>query len=1237
MRGVIWYQGEDNIPRYDYYAPLLARMVEGWREEWQQDEFPFYYCQIAPYDYSLIGWKDSQLLREQQLKAEELIPNARMAVLLDAGLEYGIHPRRKRQAGQRLALLALADTYEVKGLPDFAVYSSVEFRGDTAVVAFDRSKEWVCFQNGPRSHNFEIAGEDRRFHPAEAWTARNRVYVSSAEVKHPVAVRYAFHDWAEGDLMHDGLPVSSFRTDNWPADSSGQQEADTKAATTLVTSAIAPKRQKPQRYIPMDYSTCGYHASEQALPDVAVAAYVEWQPGDCSQLIQEAIDHVAAMRPDAQGRRGAVLLGQGRFLLYSPLRISASGVVLRGMGRSQTVLVKEGTDRNALLYIEGSDDHRTSTAADTLFVTAQRIAAGSTAVACTGSNGKLRVGERIDIVRPSTRQWIEHLGMADFGGFLDYTGWKPTDIDIRWDRTVAALHGDTIVLDAPITTTISAEYGGAYVLPGSHNGELTECGVENLSMESAKNTWNAKDEDHCWDAVWMENVRDAWVRRVNFTHFAGSAVNLQLHTSRITVEDCIAGQPVSEVGGWRRQVFHTRGQQTLFQRCLSRKGIHDFSAGFCAAGPNAFVQCEGEESLGFSGSIGSWAAGLLFDIVNIDGNDLRFANLEQFQFGTGWNTANSMFWQCTASTIWCYSPDADNRCSANGCWGTLTGNANWTGSNDHVSPRSLFYDQLEHRLGSLPVEPHLLPRPTDATSSPTPEEAMRMARQSLEQRRLGLDSWIDSIPFTASITPVAPFRRAKSKPAAPRSIPAIAVGSGHITADGLLVTGGEYDIPWWSGRVKDNFVSREARPAITRFVPGREGTGWTDRLDSVVSFLHRGHYSVLSHNYGLWYDLRRTDHERVRRADGDVWAPFYEQPFSRSGQGTAWDGLSRYDLTRPNSWYWQRLRRFAAKAASSGILLFHHHYFQHNILEAGAHWVDSPWRPVNNVNDTDFPEPVPFAGDKRIFLAEQFYNEDDSVLRPLHRQYIRMCLEEMKDQPNTVHLLSAEYTGPLHFTRFWLQTIAEWEQETGRHPLIALSCTRDAQDAIMADTALSRVVDIIDIRYWHLNTEGLWAPAAGGNLSPRQWMRKIKVGKTGFNEAYQAVRQMRLLYPDKAVCFFSQQHPSYGWAILMAGGSLPNIPVRAGQSAAADRLLHDVTLMTPMDAASPVLGGQPGYLVYAAKDTPVSIEIAPGRFTVYTVDVSTGAVSPQQRATLGSTYDIPAPAHDTVIWLQRTK
>lgn len=1001
--------------------------------------------------------------------------------------------------------------------------------------------------------------------------------------------------------------------------------------TAAIIVAQAASKTAKQVFIPMDYSTCGYHASETMLPSVEAKCFVACVEGDNSPRIQQAINYVSSLKPDSRGFRGAVLLGEGTFTLHQPLRIHTSGVVVRGMGKGKTRLLKTGVDRGAMLYIEGENKPKMG---DSIAIVDDKVAAGSVCLTLKDASS-ITVGDRVQVVRPSTKEWIQSLGMASFGGNLDYTGWKPTDIDITWTRVVTNIAGNTVTLDAPITTTLSAIYGGGVLVEGFNEGEITECAVENLTMESAKNEWNPKDEDHCWEGVRIDNARDCWVRRVDFRHLAGSAVNIQKWGSRITVEDCIADEPISEVGGWRRNVFLVRGQQVLVQRCVSRCGIHDFAADFCAAGPNAFVQCEAEEALGFSGSIGSWAAGLLFDIVNIDGNDLRFGNLEQFQFGTGWNTANAMFWQCTASTVWCYSPDNDNRCSAHGCWGTLTGNGEWTESNNHVKPRSLFYSQLEKRLGDKAPNGYILPRDMEASTSPTVQQAMQWAKQSVEGPRLTLEQWMDSIPFAPSLSSagVMTVEKVKTKDKNTDEMGHFdyAVTNGRLVKDGALLTGNQYNITWWAGRVKDNFTTHGAKPVITRFVPGRSGTGWTDNISEVVDYLAAHHYGMLYHHYGLWYDLRRTDHERIRRADGDVWAPFYEQPFARSGQGTANDGLSRYDLTRPNAWYWSRMNSFAAQAASKGILLFNNHYFQHNILEAGAHWVDSPWRPVNNVNSTPFPEPVPFTGDKRIFMAEQFYDISNPTLRDLHRQYIRMCLEETKDQPNVVHLISAEYTGPEHFMRFWLQTIAEWEQQTGCHPLVAISATKDVQDALLADDELNKTIDIIDIRYWHYNEKGLWAPEGGKNLAPRQWMRKMPKGATSKENAYKAVREYTEKYPDKAVTFYAQDYPNYGWAILMAGGSMPNVQIDNRQ------LLQDVVTMRPTDAKDcyVLANDTKGYLIAPSADNATAT-VAEGRYNIYTIDRQTGHVAlAEKRQHLSGVFVISPQYKDSVVWLQR--
>jgi sialate O-acetylesterase len=221
MRGVIWYQGEDNYNRANTYADMFATLIKGWRSVWGEGDFPFYYSQIAPYDYSLITAKgepviNSAYLREAQAKVELRVPNTGMAVLLDAGLREGIHPLKKQVAGERLALLALTKTYGVKGVAgESPYYKSMEVHGDTVTVSFERAGMWVNGNGSFESKNFEVAGADKVFYPARAWISRSKVLVKSEQVPHPVAVRYAFNNYVEGDLFCEGLPVGSFRSDDW--------------------------------------------------------------------------------------------------------------------------------------------------------------------------------------------------------------------------------------------------------------------------------------------------------------------------------------------------------------------------------------------------------------------------------------------------------------------------------------------------------------------------------------------------------------------------------------------------------------------------------------------------------------------------------------------------------------------------------------------------------------------------------------------------------------------------------------------------------------------------------------------------------------------------------------------------------------------------------------------------------------------------------------------------------------
>ena len=222
MRGVIWYQGEDNYNRASTYSDMFTTMINGWRKEWNQGDFPFYYCQIAPYDYSIVTEKgkeviNSAFLREQQVMAESKTENAGMAVLMDAGSEKCIHPAKKNIAGERLARLALAKTYAVSGITaESPVFKDIEIKGDTVIVSFERADMWINAGGDTfESVNFKVAGSDKVFYPAKARIERSKIYVKSENVKNPVAVRYAFENYAHGDLFCEDLPVSSFRSDNW--------------------------------------------------------------------------------------------------------------------------------------------------------------------------------------------------------------------------------------------------------------------------------------------------------------------------------------------------------------------------------------------------------------------------------------------------------------------------------------------------------------------------------------------------------------------------------------------------------------------------------------------------------------------------------------------------------------------------------------------------------------------------------------------------------------------------------------------------------------------------------------------------------------------------------------------------------------------------------------------------------------------------------------------------------------
>lgn len=527
--------------------------------------------------------------------------------------------------------------------------------------------------------------------------------------------------------------------------------------------------------------------------------------------------------------------------------------------------------------------------------------------------------------------------------------------------------------------------------------------------------------------------------------------------------------------------------------------------------------------------------------------------------GAGWAAANSVFWNCSAARIDCYKPPTAQNW-AFGSWSQFAGDGYWNESNNSINPRSLFYTQLSERVQkNISAQAQLMPLSTEASSSPSVETALELTREAVKPR-MQLKDWITQAGIRNKISTEAGEAKImeQTEMPAPKRVavsPVMVVKNGLLQRGDVLVAGKRQGVQWWSGGVQGKDLL-QAKAHITRFVPGRAGKGLTDNIDEVVSEMLATNTVAMEHNYGLWYDRRRDDHQRVRRMDGEVWPPFYEQPFARSGKETAWDGLSKYDLTKYNLFYWSRLKQFADMADQKGLVLVHQNYFQHNIIEAGAHYADFPWRTTNNINNTGFNEPVNYAGDKRIFYAEQFYDISNPVRRELHKKYIRQCLNNFKDNNSVIQLIGEEFTGPVHFVKFWLDVIREWEKETGKKPLIGLSVTKDVQDSILKIPAYAALIDIIDIRYWHYQSDGTaYAPQGGQSLAPRQHARLLKPRKTSFEQVYRAVKEYRDKYPGKAVIYSGDSYPEFGLAAFMAGGSMAVLPATTDKEilkAAAD-------------------------------------------------------------------------------------
>lgn len=219
IRGAIWYQGESNSDRPFHYRKVLSAMIQDWRSTFGGD-FPFLIVQLAPFEGMRVKQTTSDwaILRESQNVTAKNLPKTATVVITDLGDAKDIHPVKKSEVGRRLALAARALQYGEKIEYSGPVFERMQVEDGKAFLRFTHRGDGLA-SDAPLLTGFTIAGEDRKFAPAEARIEGKQVVVSSTWVDRPVAVRYGWSNMAEGNLKNkENLPASPFRTDDWPVE-----------------------------------------------------------------------------------------------------------------------------------------------------------------------------------------------------------------------------------------------------------------------------------------------------------------------------------------------------------------------------------------------------------------------------------------------------------------------------------------------------------------------------------------------------------------------------------------------------------------------------------------------------------------------------------------------------------------------------------------------------------------------------------------------------------------------------------------------------------------------------------------------------------------------------------------------------------------------------------------------------------------------------------------------------------
>ena len=493
-----------------------------------------------------------------------------------------------------------------------------------------------------------------------------------------------------------------------------------------------------------DFSNVGYMDGAIGVPVGEAPVKVTLNPtpsGEDRTRIQEAIDLVCNMPLDANGFRGAVLLKKGTYRLNDgnipvlsdgygyALRIWASGVVLRGEGQGTdgTILYSDFALNHTMITLEPLS--QSTYESNMTRITDAYVGTGAKTFTVADASS-YAIGDNIIVKFTPNSAWFSDLKVTT-GGYIndpaDYWTAEAVGYNIGFKRKIIAKVGNTITIDCSIVQPMQTKYGGGQITKYTTNGRLSKCGVEDLrivGIEDGGSPSVSGNGNRLRVGIRPRFLDNSWIHGVTVTRTSEAAV-MTWGVMNVTVEECAYIDPRGSIsGGWRYSFCLDAGSaRVLFQRCYSDYGRHDFVTHARMPGPNVFVDCLSTRGLSALGPHHRWATGTLFD--NIKGSTaMEITVYGPGSAGHAWRGAQTVGWNLECAAYVCDAAMG----SQNFLIGSI-GNENkgsitptmypnfvfrgyWekSGPNGaHVDTRSLFFKQLEDRLGSEAVSNITIP------------------------------------------------------------------------------------------------------------------------------------------------------------------------------------------------------------------------------------------------------------------------------------------------------------------------------------------------------------------------------------------------------------------------------------------------------------------------------------------------------------------------------------------------